>query len=156
MIEKKQTMRSSKSVLLIGTGVLMHGLMAQTPAKTPAFDVASIKPSPPTGHLGYLTYPGGRVNFGHCTLEMLIEFAFDLQKFQIAGGPGWIHTDRYEIDARVPPSSKSSKAHPSVPNAPMSSEQRAMLGTLLASYNSIGKPGQAAYTSWRRATSRSN
>jgi uncharacterized protein (TIGR03435 family) len=43
-----------------------------------------------------------------------------------------MHTDRYEIDARVPASSSSSKANPSVPNAPMTTEQRAMLATLLA------------------------
>jgi uncharacterized protein (TIGR03435 family) len=128
----KQRMRRSISILLIGVGAFSPGLMAQPAAKAPAFDVASIKPSPPTGMLGYLTYPGGRVRCGHCTLEMLIKYAFDVQAFQISGGPGWIHTERYEIDARVPPSSKSSKAHPSVPNAPMTSEQRVMLATLLA------------------------
>jgi uncharacterized protein (TIGR03435 family) len=107
-------------------------LVSVSACAQPAFDVASIKPSPPAGHLGYLTYPGGRVNFGHCTLEMLVEFAFDAQAFEISGGPGWIHTDRYEIDARVPASSRSSKANPSIPNAPMTTEHRAMLATLLA------------------------
>jgi uncharacterized protein (TIGR03435 family) len=62
---------------------------------------------------------------------MLIENALDVQAFQIDGGPGWIHTDRYDIDARVPASSESSKARPSVPNAPMNAEQREMLLTLL-------------------------
>ncbi|HEY4089861.1 MAG TPA: TIGR03435 family protein, partial [Bryobacteraceae bacterium] len=102
---------------------------AQPAPNSPAFEVASIKPSPPAGHLGYLTYPGGRVNFGHCTLEMLITYAFDIQKFQISGGPDWIRTERYEIDARVPANSESSKANPSMTNAPMTSEQRAMLAT---------------------------
>src|ERR1022692_228350 len=100
-------------------------------APPPAFEVASIKPSPPSGHLGVLTYPGGRVRFGHSTLEMLITNALDIQKFQISGGPGWIHDERYEIDARVPASSESSKANPSVPNAPMNAEQREMLLRLL-------------------------
>jgi uncharacterized protein (TIGR03435 family) len=119
--------------LVIGVAALVPAeLFPQSATNTRAFEVASIKPSPPTGHLGYLTYPGGRVSFGHCTLEMLIENALDVQAFQIDGGPGWIHTDRYEIDARVPASSESSKARPSVPNAPMNAEQREMLLTLLA------------------------
>jgi uncharacterized protein (TIGR03435 family) len=111
--------------------VLAVAAFAQPAFHSPAFEVASIKPSPPAGHLGYLTYPWGRVNFGHCTLEMLIEFAFDAQPFQISGGPGWIRTERYEIDARVPANSESSRANPSMANAPMTSEQRAMLATLL-------------------------
>ncbi len=104
---------------------------AQPVPHSPAFEVASIEPSPPAGVLGYLTYPGGRVRCGHCTLEMLITYAFDIQKFQISGGPDWLHTERYEIDARVPTNSESSKANPSVPNAPLNAEQRAMLAALL-------------------------
>lgn len=115
----------------MGTMRCLVFLIAVSVFAQPAFEVASIKPSPPAGMLGYLTYPGGRVRCGHCTLEMLITYAFDIQQFQISGGPDWIHTERYELDARVPSSSESSKANPSVPNAPMTTEQRAMLATLL-------------------------
>jgi uncharacterized protein (TIGR03435 family) len=119
--------------LVIGVAALVPAELFPQPAtNTRAFEVASIRPSPPTGHLGYLTYPGGRVHFGHSTLEMLIENALDVQSFQIDGGPGWIRTERYEIDARVPAESESSKVNPSVPNAPMNAEQREMLLTLLA------------------------
>jgi uncharacterized protein (TIGR03435 family) len=34
------------------------------------------------------------------TLQGLIEFAYDIQDFQLSGGPGWLRTDRYEILAK--------------------------------------------------------
>jgi uncharacterized protein (TIGR03435 family) len=103
------------------------------PQNLPEFEVASLKPSNPkrSGGVGWLTYPGGRVVIGHSTLEMLIEFAFDVHAFQISGGPGWINDDQYDIEARAPATSKSSKANPSSPKAPLSDEQRQMLQALL-------------------------
>ena len=119
--------------LTIGLGMFAPAeLFSQAAAPVPAFEVASIEPSPPTGHLGNLTYPGGRVRFGHSPLQMLIGNALNVQPFQIVGGPGWVRTERYEIDARVPASSESHKANPSVLNAPMNAEQREMLTALLA------------------------
>ncbi len=129
---RKVTMRLAVCVMIGAAAWAPAQLVAQFPTGSRAFEVASIKLSPPAGLLGYLTYPGGRVRFGHSTLEMLIENALDIQSFQIDGGPGWIHTDRYDMDCRVPASSPSSKANPSVPNAPMNAEQREMLLTLLA------------------------
>jgi uncharacterized protein (TIGR03435 family) len=63
---------------------------------------------------------------------MLIEEALDVQSFQVSGGPHWIQVDRYDIAAKPPASSKSSKANPPYPKAPPNAEQRQMLATLLA------------------------
>jgi uncharacterized protein (TIGR03435 family) len=97
------------------------------------FEVASIKPSGPQGFIGWHVYPGGRVVIGHSTLEMLIEYAFDVQAFQVSGGPAWTrdYQYRYEIEALAPSTSKSSKANPSTRKAPLSQEQREMLQALL-------------------------
>jgi uncharacterized protein (TIGR03435 family) len=35
------------------------------------------------------------------TLTALIRFAFDLQDYESVGGPDWIRTDRFDIDARA-------------------------------------------------------
>jgi uncharacterized protein (TIGR03435 family) len=97
------------------------------------FEVASVKPSGPRGMIGWLVYPGGRVVIGHSTLQMLIEYSFDVQPFQVSGGPAWMrdYQYRYEIEARSPSTSKSSKASPSTPKAPLNEEQREMLQALL-------------------------
>jgi len=98
--------------------------------QTPAFEIVSIKPAQ-GGAVGLFTYPGGRIIANSLTLEMLIEEAFDVQPFQISGGPGWIRADRYQIEAKPPASSVSSRANPSPPDRP-NDEQRQMLQMLLA------------------------
>ena len=60
---------------------------------------------------------------------MLAELAFDLQDFQVTGGPDWINTEWFEINA-VPPETSLSR-NIKVPNAEPSPEQRLMLQSLL-------------------------
>ena len=102
--------------------------------KMPEFEVASVKPSLPSGgHIGWLVYPGGRVSISHSTLLMLIQCAFDVQPFQVSGGPSWMrdYQYRYEIEALPPPTSQSSKLNPPSPNVPLNQEEREMLQALL-------------------------
>jgi uncharacterized protein (TIGR03435 family) len=65
-------------------------------------------------------------------LKILILGAFDVQPFQVSGGPRWIDDDRFDIEAKPPASSKSSKANPASPKLPLDDEQRQMLQALLA------------------------
>jgi uncharacterized protein (TIGR03435 family) len=98
--------------------------------QTPAFEVVSIKPAQ-GGAIGLFTYPGGRIIANSMTLELLMEEAFDVQPFQLSGGPAWMRKDRYQIEAKPPASSMLSKANPSPPDRP-NEEQRQMLQALLA------------------------
>jgi len=109
-------------------------LFAQTEASPLAFEVASVKPTgaQPKMGTGLFTYPGGRVVASNCPLDYLIQQAFDVQSFQVAGGPGWIHNDRFDIEAKPPASSLSSKTNPFNFKLPPNDEQRQMLQTLLA------------------------
>ena len=97
----------------------------------PAFDAATIKPPDPKAQYqkaGFYGEPGGRIFFGG-NITMLIENAFDLQSFQIAGGPGWAASQWFEINA-VP--SESSLTHDITGrNAEPTPEQRLMLQSLL-------------------------
>jgi uncharacterized protein (TIGR03435 family) len=102
------------AVLLVAAG---YGLFAQSNAH-PAFAVASIKPSPsnwgdpshrPMG-VGY--QPGGRLTATNASLMLLIRFAYaahdnpmpghslPLLASQVAGGPAWIDSPRYDIEAK--------------------------------------------------------
>jgi uncharacterized protein (TIGR03435 family) len=77
---------------------------------------------------GFYGDPGGRVFFGG-DVKMLVEFAFNLRDYQIAGGPSWTASQWFEINA-VPPEtspSRSIKVH----NAEPTPEQRLMLQSLL-------------------------
>lgn len=104
-------------------------------ASRPTFEVASVKPSAgDPGRLGrgIFTFPGGRIRANQCPLYYLVTQAFDIQSFQIAGGPRWIYEDRFDIDAEPPANSPSSKSNPRNPNLPPNPEQRLMLQALLA------------------------
>jgi uncharacterized protein (TIGR03435 family) len=108
----------------------------QVLSSVPAFEVASIKPSNPQGSgmeiNGFHPYPGGRVVCRGCTLEYLMQIAFDIQPFQILGGPGWMSEERFEMEARPPASSLSAKSNPLSAKSPPNAEQRQMLQALLA------------------------
>jgi uncharacterized protein (TIGR03435 family) len=99
----------------------------------PSFEVATIKPAKQENYkmIGLYVYPGGRIFAGQSTLKMLVRYAFNVQDFQIEGGPHWADDDLYEISALPPESSASRKSKPRYINDPPSEEQREMLQSLL-------------------------
>ncbi|HEY1493468.1 MAG TPA: TIGR03435 family protein, partial [Candidatus Solibacter sp.] len=124
---------SEKSLFVIFAVASISRAQQPSGRATAEFEVASVKSSTPaTGVLGgVFTYPGGRVAFRGCTLQYLIEQAFDIQTFQVSGGPGWMQDQRYDIDAKPPASSKSGKSMPGNAKTPPNEEQRQMLQSLL-------------------------
>jgi uncharacterized protein (TIGR03435 family) len=62
---------------------------------------------------------------------MLMECAFDVQPFQVSGGPAWINDTKYDINAMPPSSSPASKLNPPNPKLPPNEEQQQMLQNLL-------------------------
>jgi len=80
----------------------------------PSFEVASVKSWTSHELGGVYVYAGGRVEFRGCTLLYLIQQAYNLQAFQVSGGPGWKDDERYDIDAKPPASSQSSHYMPIV------------------------------------------
>ena len=78
------------------------GLRAQAPQPLPRFEVASVRPSKgPTGERGQ---PGGRYTATR-TVRFFIADAFffgtPLQMSRVIGGPPWIESDLYEINAQA-------------------------------------------------------
>jgi uncharacterized protein (TIGR03435 family) len=78
-------------------------LQAPAPAVaggTPAFDVVSIKRNPEPGTNYPLSPPvGGRLALRNQTVRGLISSSYGVQDYQIIGGPGWLRTDGFDIDA---------------------------------------------------------
>ena len=65
------------------------------------FEVASIKPRTGDRAAGGTTSPDRFVR-ADTTLRELIRFAFNVQDFQIEGGPAWIASSRFEVNAKAP------------------------------------------------------
>jgi uncharacterized protein (TIGR03435 family) len=71
---------------------------------TASFEVASIKPNHSGDRRFFVSWQPGRFNATGMTLKFLITMAYDVKDFQVSGGPGWVNTDRYDIDAKEPDS----------------------------------------------------
>jgi len=74
-------------------------LRAQPPAR---FEVAVIRPSQAAAGAGtdFNLFEGGRMQISNEPVKLLIRVAFQVQNVQIAGGPNWLETDRYDIEAK--------------------------------------------------------
>jgi uncharacterized protein (TIGR03435 family) len=71
-------------------------------AQTPTFEVASIRQNK-SGADGasVRVQPGGRLNVTNNSLRNIVRNAYNVQNFQIVGGPDWINTDRWDIVAKA-------------------------------------------------------
>jgi uncharacterized protein (TIGR03435 family) len=120
-----------RTLLLTYVLALASSLVFPQTSALPAFDAATIKPPDPTARFhkaGFYGEPGGRVFFGG-EIKMLVEFAFNLQAYQVAGGADWTHSQQFEINAVPPETSPSRDIKVSIAEA--TSEQRLMLQSLL-------------------------
>jgi len=77
---------------------------AQTAPATPslAYDVVSIKPGEDSGRIMMRMLPDGYGASG-ITLRFLIQNAYNTRRDLILGGPGWLDTAHFDIEARVSP-----------------------------------------------------
>lgn len=68
----------------------------------PSFEVASVKPNnsgTANRSLGFVD--PSRMRITNVPVKFLIQFAYHVQPFQISGGPSWINSQGYDIDAKV-------------------------------------------------------
>jgi uncharacterized protein (TIGR03435 family) len=78
-------------------------LLAAAPAFAQAhFDVASIRPSAPgsTARDGRFYFQSDRLIMKAGTVGDILDFVNGFQLFRVIGGPPWIRTDRYDIEAK--------------------------------------------------------
>jgi uncharacterized protein (TIGR03435 family) len=93
--------------------------LGQTPATAPAFEVAAVKVShePPGSDASKSTL--GSLWMRNMTPRAIIAMAYSVKELQVVGGPKWLDSERYDIDAKA--------AGPA-----QGTELRSMLQTLLA------------------------
>jgi uncharacterized protein (TIGR03435 family) len=100
--------------------IFLLGLAARGQTAGPAFEVATVKPSPALMKYSGFQFPGGgRFEASQETVKAMVAFAYEVRDFYVSGGPGWAGTDRFEIVAKA-----DASATPA--------QMRAMLRTLLA------------------------
>ena len=67
------------------------------PTARPQFEVASIRPSSSDSIMNVRALPGRLT--ADATLQVLMQYAYGVQPFQVLGGPNWLMTARYDVNA---------------------------------------------------------
>jgi uncharacterized protein (TIGR03435 family) len=127
--KSRPVVRTGLGPVVVTVAVLLttavYGLFGQ-PGRHPAFEVATIKPNASaqdaaTGRRGVAYKPGGRIIATNAPLRLLIQFAYaphdspfqghsdPLGASQVIGGPAWIDSDGYDIEAK--PESNTDQKH---------------------------------------------
>lgn len=86
----------------------------------PSFEVATIKPSQPDRPGKLFTVRGTKFMTINTTLSDLMTFAYGVHPKQIAGGPEWLTSDKFDIEAQ-----------PDTPGMPNTDQLRTMVRKLL-------------------------
>jgi uncharacterized protein (TIGR03435 family) len=87
----------------------------------PSFEVATIKPTKPDEQGKILTVRGRELVVVNFTLNDLIKFAYGVQEKQIVGGPDWMGSDKFDVNAQ-----------PDVPGMPSEQQMKTMIQKMLA------------------------
>ena len=73
---------------------------AQVPGELPQFEVASIKPNKSNERM-YYGLRNASLTVRNMTAKGLIQIAYGKRDFQIIGGPAWITSECFDIDAKA-------------------------------------------------------
>lgn len=63
------------------------------------FEAAAIKPANPDQKGSGISVEKARIKVINAPLKFMVEYAWNVKDFQVTGGPSWIGTERYDIDA---------------------------------------------------------
>ena len=99
--------------MLVAMFIVAGPAYAQIPPEPPgqstpdrSFEVVSVKvdPAPTRSEAGPPTlamHPSGRFTAQNVTVSQMIQSAYDLRPFQIGGGPDWMGSQLFDIEARA-------------------------------------------------------
>src|SRR5437016_4620788 len=99
-------MRNLSSKVALVVAVMATAVMPvasqSPPAQKPSFEVATVKPNTADDQrVSFETQPGGRIVATNLTLKSLIVLAYRLPGSRISGGPNWVSTERWNIEAKA-------------------------------------------------------
>jgi uncharacterized protein (TIGR03435 family) len=88
------------ALVLVACLSCANGFAQTAPAAAPAFEAATVKPNV-SGEQSSRTgiRPGGRFIATNVTLKGLIMNAYELKDFQVTGGPGWVESEHFDVNA---------------------------------------------------------
>jgi uncharacterized protein (TIGR03435 family) len=97
---------------LVLTALLVAGALAQPKAPL-TFDVASVKAAAPGARGGVVRQMPGKQRYiaTNVPLRLIMTVAYSVTDRQISGGPSWVGTDLFDIDAKAAKPGSSDDLH---------------------------------------------
>jgi uncharacterized protein (TIGR03435 family) len=94
------------AALLVTAMAPLHAVLGAQSAPgasaSPSFEVASIRRNTSGANEQFFQRePGGRFSVRNMPLRTVITFAYQIQPFQLKGGPDWLTSDRFDIVAKA-------------------------------------------------------
>jgi len=86
---------------VLGGGPGAASLTGPFDGPKPEFEVASVRPSGSAGSMA-LNSPPGRFMASGLPLQLVLSMAFRLRNDQTEGMPGWVTSERFDINAKMP------------------------------------------------------
>ena len=101
------------AALLCGSALLVEAQQSAESKPPLTFEVASIKPTPPEEQRGIVHQPPGGQSYEAigAPLFTIMTVAYTVTPRQISGGPDWINTDRWTIEAKAERRGTSDELH---------------------------------------------
>ncbi len=106
------------AILAVGVPVgfgMLHAMQAPAAAKAepeerrevspdlPKFEVSTVKPTASSGQMSRIMLTPDGVSLEGVPIQLLLREAFQTQDDRILGAPGWVKTNRYDVQAKVSP-----------------------------------------------------
>jgi len=76
---------------------------ADASAELPKYDVATIKPTSDSDGMRRFMFTPGGISLTGVPMQMLLTEGFHVEDDHIIGAPGWVKTNRYDVEAKVSP-----------------------------------------------------
>jgi uncharacterized protein (TIGR03435 family) len=90
-------------LVALGSAVIAIPIFSQAPVEAnPQFEVASIKVHPPPFNRIGITNQNGRFLATGFNLKMLVGRGYGVPELRVFGGPAWVESERYDIEAKAP------------------------------------------------------
>ena len=96
----KSPIRIAAVALILNSPLSRAQTQTQAPGPLPEFEVASIRPNK-TNERMYYGLRNASLTVRNMTVKGLIQIAYGKRDFQITGGPAWITSECFDIDAKA-------------------------------------------------------
>jgi bla regulator protein blaR1 len=106
----RKLMLTAAGLLAVAAPVLigvLHATQVRAESQAPntstpyEYEAASIKPNKSDTNMVRLMFSPDGLTATNGTLQMLIHAAYGVEDHQISGGPGWLNSDHYDIEAKM-------------------------------------------------------